>query len=415
MKRIVLLNVYGSKNIGDEAINIVATQLLVSCIRNTGIITALAVEKRLSKDLTKLIKFESVVTPYGIAIDQGKEKISSIRKIVNFLEVVTVSFFITFLPFVKVGKNSKYEYINKIRESDLVVNMGGGYLRTKNSVTDTFGLLLTILPICISKIFNKSNVFLPMSFGNFANSFHKRLSLYTISNSIFYARDEISMGEIQNSINFKNYKIDLRYSPDLALFFSNKTQTKKRSQYIVLSAREWLEPIHQKIYENNLAILIQKIYKKYKLKTFFISMAANSIEDDDRLVGKRLEKIINNPNIFTLSSAKDPYEVVSLLEDATAGICTRMHSAILSSLTATPFITIQYEHKTLGFMKSLGFEHFNIEIDKTNENNIFEKFEELMKKDTYDSIQEKLLLKKREYKKYHKKIQYDLQEILNNE
>lgn len=417
MKKIALLNVYGSKNIGDEAINIVATDLLINALKKGGEITYLAVEERPSF-VSKKVFVDCVLSPYGIAIHQGKEKLSPIQKIMAFIEVITVTLIISIcLKYFASswGKNTRYAFVHTLYEADAVVSMGGGYLRTKKSWEDLFGLTLTLLPIYLAKFFHKKNLFLPMSFGNFANDFHKRIALHTLSNSIFFARDEITYNEISNDNLHKDLHIDLRLSPDLALFFTEKKMsTLEKKPFLILSAREWLPPAQQKQYEKSLVTLIEKAYKKYKLKTVFIAMAANSIEDDDRIVARRLMDQIQDSSIFTLSDAQDPYEVLTLLQQATVCVCTRMHSAILSSLMATPFVTIQYEHKTLGFMKSLDLEAFNIPIETTHAGNVFALLEKVMKKEVYSSIQSRLKQRRKEYTRYKQNMQETVNDFIDH-
>ena len=59
-------------------------------------------------------------------------------------------------------------------------------------------------------------------------------------------------------------------------------------------------------------------------------------------------------------------------------ICTRMHSAILSTTVYTPFIAIAYEHKTVGFMESLHLKDWVIDIHDFSYNELQSKFDRLM-------------------------------------
>lgn len=390
MKKVTLLNVYGTKNIGDEAIYNVALSTISSVLKE-GIIYSIGVEKRKNFSIGS-VQVRYILSPYGNAINQGG-KVSSIGKLIKFFYIfvtnLILSFIIKLFPKLKLASEN-YEYIDALNDSDFVANMGGGYLRTKEQITDFFGLGLTLLPIYIAKLFNKPQLFLPMSFGNFASDIHKNISLHAISGSIFIARDKISYKEIADTNNFSELNIDLKLLPDLALLMDElkvlPTEQKMKSKYIVLSARDWMASDKQQRYEKILAQFVDTVYEQYQLKTVFVAMAANSLEDDDRKPYGRIRKMIKNKQSFSLSDAATPDEVIEVLDKAKASVCTRMHLAILSSKTYTPFIAIQYEHKTLGFMKSLGLTENNINIDGIEFETLMTKFSELISLKKYKEI-----------------------------
>lgn len=410
MTNIVLLNVYGQKNIGDEAINQIALTLVKKAFGKEAIITSVCVDVNSSLSFSKKLELNirKNISPYGYAINEGGSKLSAVEKLFRSFTVIICSLFFTI-----VGKFSQsllpsrgtYAYIKSLKNADLVLNMGGGYLRTKNKYRDFFGLTTTLLPIFIAKIFTKSMIFLPMSFGNFASDLHQRIAFLGLTRSIFFARDEITFKQVEKMAKSQQKKIDLSYSPDLALLTKYKVlhdlKEKENSQYIVISGREWLGGDKQTKYEQDLARLIDYIFVTYGLRILFVAMASNSIEDDDRQVAKRIKKYLQHKKSFELMNAGDPRDVLELIDGARIAICTRMHSAILSSLAETPFITIQYEHKTLGFMKSLSLADLNLDIHQLSYAQLEKKVDILLKKkDMYHKVVGILKNKKKEYAKY---------------
>ena len=157
----------------------------------------------------------------------------------------------------------------------------------------------------------------------------------------------------------------------------------------MLTARLWMNAAKQKKYEQDLALFIDYVWKQYKLKTVFVTMAWNEKEESDEKVGKRMQKYIKNKKIFTISSVKSSEGVKKLIAEAKFAICTRMHSAIFSTIVKTPFITIAYEHKTEGFLKLLGLEKWNIDIQDFSFIKLKEKFDDLLK-NRQDTFTDKL-------------------------
>jgi len=219
-----------------------------------------------------------------------------------------------------------------------------------------------------------------MSFGPFANKYQESLSYHAIKNTTVLARDKITLGQLE--LLDKNRKVKKLYAPDLALFFEelkNTPMKKASSKYIVLTAREWFQNADkQKAYEQSLIALINNAWKNNKLKTIFIPMARNKIEDDDNIVADRISKNLMNKKIFSVFQPSSINEVRAILNKAQLAICTRMHSAILSTTVKTPFIAIGYGHKTLGLVQNMGLQKWHIDINKVKSKPLIRLFNNLL-------------------------------------
>jgi len=219
------------------------------------------------------------------------------------------------------------------------------------------------------------------------------------------ARDDISLSELKKLLS-KDSKTNLFYIPDLALFLNSsypkKLVTKSSDKYIVLTARKWLNEKKQSLYERDLAQFIDYVWENYKIKTYFIAMASHSLEDNDLEVADSLLKQIRNKAAFKIENISTPQEVQELLSNAELAICTRMHSAILSTTVFTPFIAIAYEHKTVGYMKSLDLEEWTIDIHDFSVEDLITKFDLLLLK-KYKDFKKQLEKKRPELKSYYQK------------
>ncbi|HSW88403.1 MAG TPA: polysaccharide pyruvyl transferase family protein, partial [Candidatus Saccharimonadales bacterium] len=217
-------------------------------------------------------------------------------------------------------------------------------------------------------------LYLPMSYGNFASAIHEKIVFQLIKNDLIIFRDEVSLREFTKH---SNKKITSYLIPDLAIFDTYEETIKDKKEYIVLTARLWMDEYKQKNYEKELALFVHYMWERYKLKTFFIPMVWNKNEDDDNRVGKKIQALVANKIIFTIVAPNTPLQVKKILSRAELAVCTRMHSAILSTVVKTPFITIAYEHKTLGFLKHLGLENWNIDIENLSSYLLQEKVDDL--------------------------------------
>ncbi len=377
MKNIVITNFYGYENIGDRAILDSALKILNKIFKEKQIYVHVSTESTAS--FLRKNNIKAYLHPYGIAIKTGNQPISSLHKVTRFTTVVSVSLLYSFIG--KIFPNSlpetgDYSFIRNLKEADIVLGAGGGYLRTKDKIKDNFGLFLTLLPIFIAHLYGKRILYLPMSYGNFASLVQDKITFQTIKNDDLIFRDKKSLTEF-NKHSVK--KLSTHLIPDLALFDENKKTNNGRKNYIVLTARLWLNEPGQKKFEQKLALFVEYVWAKYALRTIFIPMVWNKKEEDDSRVGKRIEQYLKNKSIFQIASAKDPKAVKKILAFAHAAVCTRMHSAILSSIVCTPFITISYEYKTEGLLEYLNLKDWNLNINDFSESLLEEKFDDLLK------------------------------------
>lgn len=392
MKKIVIINAYGAKNTGDECILESSLSFIKQALPKNKISVLCEQKKSILSHVVGRYNLQTHQLPYGYAIRSTKGKTSEILKGVRFIEIFTVTYLLITLDKLNLSKlpqSGFYSYISAIKDADMVIGMGGGYLSTKGSLKDYFGLLLTILPINISKIYKKPILFLPISFGGFANTIHEKLAFNALKGTKVFLREEISFKRLKK-LKKKSDNITLLRAPDIALFYGWKKkisiEKKIESNYIVLTAREWMGIKKQKAYEKSLCELIDYAWEKYKLKTIFIPMASNKIEDDDNRVAQRISKHIIHKHAFTIFKSINPKDVQQVLSLARLAVCTRLHSAILATTVSTPFITISYNLKTDGFLKSYDLSKWNTDIETTNFNKIKILLDHLLRKKEYNQF-----------------------------
>lgn len=406
MKKITLINAYGHKNLGDSTILTVALGLINKAFNNECEISLLCEHP---KDYAKIAdvkgNIKSYELPYGFAIrSENQAKVSYLIKLVRLIQICLFTLILILIGkiFPRILPSSGfYSYITAIKNADLVVGMGGGYFIASHPIKDYFGLILTILPVYVAKFYEKRIISFPISFGPFAAKLQEKLTFWAIKNTTVMVREKISL-DLISKLDTAG-KVRTLLIPDLALYFKNKIHIKqnKRNKYIVLTALEWFDDLkRQQEFEKMLIDFVREAWSKYKLKTVFIAMAWNNIEDDDNRVANRIKLNIQNDNIFSVFHPKSLSELQKKLGQATIAVCTRMHSAILSTTVFTPFITIGYGHKTLGFVKSYDIEKWYIDINEVNFEKLMKKFDDLLIEKEYNMLISKLRIKQEEISKY---------------
>ena len=256
-----------------------------------------------------------------------------------------------------------------------------------------------------------------MSFGNFASKLHRDLAGLALNKTTVLCRDIISFDTLQ-TIDRGRGLIEFIFVPDLALSYRVMKMPaelkKKKSRYIVLTARSWMDIKRQTQYEKVLVTFVKYLWEKYRLKTYFVPMAINPNEDNDNEVAERLSKYINNDSIFYIHKVKRPSEVQKLLKGARFSVCTRMHSAILSFTAGTPFITIGYEYKTKGLMDFLNLKRWHIEIEDVSVKALSLKADMILRKKHFTEFTNTIRVGQRRLSIYRKILDMNVNQLILN-
>ncbi len=384
-KNIVITGVYGDQNIGDAAILEAALECISEAVKErTDVVMLCSDPKFLCIPHYNKLKIRTLQMPYGYAIRSHGRPVGSLVRAKRLVEIWMKSYLFSYSP----PTDGFYSYIRALKLADAVIGVGGGYLRTKDTYRDYFGVLLTILPHYIAQWYGKRFLFLPTSFGNYASSVHEKITGHSLRNSNIMVRDSISLKKINRYKH--DYNLHTSLHPDLAFFansdYTTTIQRKRTSEYMVLTAREWMSEKKQQAYERSLVRMIEFAWKSHALRTIFIPMTWNEIEDNDNRVARRLQKEVRSKKSFAVKRVYSPAEVSNLLKGARMAICTRMHSSILAATVLTPFICLAYEHKTIGMLQMLRLSEWNINIDEVTYPRLKRKYLKLMNDSVYENF-----------------------------
>jgi colanic acid/amylovoran biosynthesis protein len=278
-----------------------------------------------------------------------------------------------------------YKTIEAYKNSDLIITVGGGYIRSQPGFKGTLVLLFILHPILFTYILGKTTVGYSQSIGPFGGEYQEAMAKYVVKKmDAVIVREKISQKLLEKWGVTKNVFL----SVDSGFQFSSESSNDVRKSFgldfdkkiVGVTVRKWLDTEKQNKYETDVAKLCDYIIKKYGAKIVFIpQVTVSNHNDDDRVCSKSVyEKMSEKSEVVVLNENFDHNSIKSIYNSLDYLIGTRFHSVIFSLTSRVPSIAIQYEHKTRGIMRELDLEKWVIDIDKTDEMVLEKMFDDLV-------------------------------------
>ncbi len=273
--------------------------------------------------------------------------------------------------------DAEKEAMNRLADADLVIGVGGGYIREFPGFMKIIDLGLTLRMLILSRQMGKITMLYSQSIGPFGNKAQEMLAGRILRKmKLIITRESISkdllleMGVEKDRISASVDAAFLvrKQNPISAPLPPEFKDIRKDFQgpLIGVTARAWLGKKAQDNFERQLARTLDIIARKYDARIVFVPQA--TIErhaDDDRIVQKRIWEMMGRKDrAINLRGAYDFRTLLSIYENLDFMIGTRFHSAIFSLTARVPALVIAYEHKATGIMKDLGLEEWVADIDK---------------------------------------------------
>jgi colanic acid/amylovoran biosynthesis protein len=383
--KIVISHVYSNHNKGDAAL----LSVLISDIKkvfNSADIKVLSLDK---VDVNEKFDGVPVINSFMYFAREGGTNVLTRLVYASYLVLYTFTWAILYRFFKYDLKiNSKvYQTIEAYRDADLIITVGGGYIRANAGFNGTFVLVFILHPILFSYLLGKITIGYSQSIGPFSNLFQEKLASFVVRKmDAVIVREKISEELLKkwgiaqnvfvsvdsgfqfNTINSKNIKLEMGIQ--------------KSDMLVGVTVRQWLSTKAQDKYEKDIAILLDYIIEKYGAKVIFIpQVTVVNHNDDDRVCSKRVyDKMRYTDNVILLRDNFDHNTIKSIYAGLDYMIGTRFHSVIFSLTSKVPSIAIQYEHKTRGIMRDLDLEEWVIDIDKTDSARLKNIFDDLVNK-----------------------------------
>ncbi|MEM3449034.1 MAG: polysaccharide pyruvyl transferase family protein [Nitrososphaerales archaeon] len=268
-------------------------------------------------------------------------------------------------------KGSLYEYST----CDICIDLSGDSLSEQYGVISVFYSLFDVL---LGVVLKKKYVIYAQSIGPFTNLLVKFMVKFVLNKvSLITVREEVSKEYLQKlGVNIP--PIHVTADPAFLLESSSTEEIDKILLSLGVSKNDnlligispsqlihrWASFGSRNILTNYSELMVEIVdYLVEKLHAIVILIPHVYAPDDDRIICKRIYKLIKNKNaVKLLMEQYKAKELKGVISQCDMFIGCRMHAVIASVSSHIPTIAIGYSHKALGIMKMLNQEEFVIDI-----------------------------------------------------
>ncbi|MBP9819617.1 polysaccharide pyruvyl transferase family protein [Candidatus Woesebacteria bacterium] len=357
--RFLIPNVTSASNIGDEAMLEVLIGLITENYPDAHI-TVQSSEPE-THAIAEIKKLNS--TFYYWAVFENPSILSRLYRM-SLLAILCVGLYFSLWSLISLVtsvsariKSMLFDY----EHADVIVYVGGGYLRSKAGFSQSLNVVMLLLPFWLAKFFTAKRIVAPISIGPFAAEWQARLT-----GAILHTFETVATREKFSYKTISKYKPkNLILASDHALLLSKKTGKQRKSAVPIVgfTIREWLGDARQKQLETAYIDALEKIAKAQNIVIQpIVQVDAPKFGEGDGVVTERVAAALRNrgiavkPAVFVTSveHAKQVYKPLSLL------VGMRMHSNIIAGTQGVPFVPVSYEYKTEGIAIDFGLSEFCI-------------------------------------------------------
>ncbi len=282
--------------------------------------------------------------------------------------------------------------IQEFKNSDLIIPIGGGYIRSKPGIADTVNLLLVLHPIEISLLLAKPVILYSQSIGPFYNGLQTFMARLVLNRTrLIMVREDHSLKTLR-AIGINQHIVTR--TVDAAFLFPGVHHSKSifqpyrkklASKTIVgITVRQWLGSQEQHKYEQAFAEFINMMASSNMYIFILIPQVSSKLHhDDDRQVAQRIMHAIKNKQyVINLSGNYSHHQVKAMYQNLDFIIGTRFHSVIFALTSYVPALAIEYEYKTSGIMKDLHLNQWVMPIEAVTAKRLYSKFMNLVQAKT---------------------------------
>jgi colanic acid/amylovoran biosynthesis protein len=267
------------------------------------------------------------------------------------------------------------EEVERMRSSDLVVSMGGGYLRGGPGLEGDQNVFFVLLPILLAQRYGTPVAFAPQSFGPFRGWWQRWLVRRAVGGArLVISREDESLGWLASCgvpAGLARRGVDSGFGLSTAAPIGAgpvnsraKFGVDPRARVLGVTARAWLPDTEQSAYEGGLADVIDHCQRDLGLSVVLIpQVTTDYLGDDDRVVERRIaDRCATTP--LVIDGNPDHRDLARLYGELDYLVGTRFHSVIFALTRSVPSLAIAYEHKTTGVMRDLGLLEWVVPIEE---------------------------------------------------
>lgn len=344
-KKFFIIDSY-SRNVGDILILTSGVKLIQKTFPNVKI-TIEASHPSLLKKNTYLNKFELVPRIIDIENILSEEK-NILQKVLNIIVGIydlSSTILWAFLSKFNIQLNfiirrSKQNYLTKMKEAELVLSSGGGFL------TSRYKYQLRLFTYIIAFLLGKKVVSIGHSIGPFESYLSKRLIPFFLKRFVLVQiRESWSYNYIDKFADLKNKKLtsDLVYTRK-----KKKLSTTKKKKKILSICIKKQEKIDEYVE------IMSKIISNFREKGFKIYIISHD-PLDDHVVEKIYSSLDENNKVEKVFFTYEAAETEKKFSKSRFVISNRMHAAIISAVFRVPFVCLSYQPKFIGFFQDLKY------------------------------------------------------------
>ncbi len=259
----------------------------------------------------------------------------------------------------------KKEYIDAIKESDIVLMSGGHHL---TDILSTMGYYKLSSNFIVPIKMGKKVVMLPQSIGPARNHMVLESIKYILNNVYSIAYRDDSSRKFVDSL-----KIDckMNYVPDLVYMLEPRTDKNNFSKIVGIAL------YHSYVGERRNNILpftidnLKKVIDELLKRKYIVKIIPMDISDEEIYYDiKRNLKNIELENNFIISNrSNNILDIIDDFNDTEFVLAYKTHSTIFSIICNSPLIAIAYHPKSIEFMDSISLAEYSInDYDASFEN-----------------------------------------------
>jgi colanic acid/amylovoran biosynthesis protein len=258
---------------------------------------------------------------------------------------------------------------NEYAQADLIVPVGGGYIRSRQGLVNRFNIPLLLHPLVFGWILAKPTVLYSQSVGPFQTKLEKLMVAFVLRRmTLILVREDTSMSLLESLGVDRN----VMRAIDSGFLLASSRSLNLREHYHIpaqelllgVTVRSWLSSTAQEAYEQAVARALDNVIKTSNIHVIFIPQVTAIKGDDDRIASRRVQNLMKYKISTTLiEDTGDHYHIKALYNDLDLLLGTRFHSVIFSLTSYVPVVAIEYEHKTSGIMRDLQLERWVIKIE----------------------------------------------------
>lgn len=348
-------NVTSAANIGDEAM----LEVLMSLIKSVHPSAAIFVHS--SEPHTHLQKEITAARPtlYYWAVFTAPNVVARVYRM--FLVVLLLFALLTksktLVDLVCKASPVLKAVVADYAAAEVIVFVGGGYLRSNSGFTQDLNLLMLLLPFALATFFSGKKIVAPISIGPFAHSWHARIVGLVLQKFEYVAvREKFSYALMEKVLPH-----NLHLASDHALLLSRLSEKKHKTtveQPVVgFTIRNWLDAKKQVGLEAAYTTAFVAVHKKTPIRVQpIVQVNAPGFGEDDASATARVAAeltkqgctVLPTVTVQNVEHGKQVYGELSVL------VGMRMHSNIFAGTQGTPFVPVSYEYKTEGISEDFG-------------------------------------------------------------